>query len=156
MVGQIERREDSGFHYFYIVVGFLNLVSFAVVLTPILFKRMRRLSFLRILTMISLCDTLCAISLMLNAGRPADVDSYRNNSLCQAQGFLTSYFINASVSWTVALSVQLYTITKYSKPFFSELSMHLVFWTVPLIFALLPIFAGASFGMDDYDLEVSV
>ena len=48
------------------------------------------------------------------------------------------------------MSVQLYTINKYSKPYFSELHMHLLFWGIPILLELLPLFVGESYGMDDY------
>jgi hypothetical protein len=133
---------------FSIVVGFLAAISsFLVVLTPILFKRLRSLLFLRIISIISFCDTVTALSFILNIDRP--IEDLSNNTLCQVQGLLITFFSNASIFWTAALTIQLYTIVKYSKPYYSELSMHLVFWSIPIFFEIVPLFSGSTFGMDD-------
>ena len=154
MAASSSYETENGFRNAFIVLGFLGLISFSVVLTPILFKRMRKLLFLRILAMISLCDTATYISYILDLGRP--VDNLSNNAMCQAQGALYTFSRNASISWTIALSVQLYTINKYSKPYFSELHMHLLFWGIPILLELLPLFVGDSYGMDDYYLASAV
>ena len=100
--------------------------------------------FLNILAIMSFCDAMTSLGLFLSVARQLDSDTSTN--VCIAQAVFISFFQKASVSWTVALSLQLYSIVKYSKPYFSEVYMHLVFWFVPLIFTLLPIFAGQTFG----------
>lgn len=133
----------------FITMGFLGLVSIFVVLTPILFSRMRQLLFLRIIATISLCDTLTAIAYLLSLGRPSNVDMLSNTALCQFQGGLLNFSANASISWTIALSLQLMYVIKYSRPFLSEKIMHLIFWGIPTFLEILPYFAKMSYGMDD-------
>ena len=100
--------------------------------------------FLNILAIMSFCDAMASLGVFLSVARQLDSDT--STYACIAQGIIGSFFPKASVSWTVALSLQLYSIVKYSKPYFSEVYMHLVFWFVPLIFELLPIFAGQTLG----------
>lgn len=144
-------------HYLFILLGFLSLVSFSVVLTPILFKKLRRFVFLKVLVMISLCDTLTAISYLLNLFRPVQVSELHSNNLCKIQGVIYSFSINASISWTIALSIQLYTITKNLKPYFnSEIKMHFLFWSIPVINELIPLLSESNYGMDDTYPEAAV
>ena len=90
----------------------------------------------------------------MDLSRP--VQSLSNNTLCKAQGVLYTFFTNASFYWTVALSIQLYTIIKYSKPYFSEFSMQMIFWGIPLVYSVVPFFSGTTYGMDDIFPEFAV
>lgn len=127
---------------FIIVIGFLNvLLGTATVLTPLIFSVMGKRLFMRIIAMISLCAIFNGISLLFSINR--------NPTLCQWQGGMALFFFAACLSWTVALSYQLYGVVRTNKPAMSELNMHIIFWGWPLLDLLLPYFVGGSYGNDD-------
>ena len=140
---------DVIMHYVYTIIGFFSLISLFVVLTPLLFKRLRKLFFLRILALISVLDVITAISLIMNISRSPRADNLSNDKLCMAQAVIYTFSSRASFSWVVGLSIQLYSMISYSKPYFSEISMHAIFWSIPIIVEIIPLFAGISYGMDD-------
>lgn len=144
-IGDYEREQMQ---WVFIIFGFLGLFSITVVVTPILFKKFRDYFFLRILAIISFCDTMTAISYIINLGR-INLQDLRNDKLCRFQGVLNTFSINASISWTVALSVQLYSIVKIRKPFFSWYSLHILFWSLPIGVEVFPLFFKCGYGMDD-------
>jgi hypothetical protein len=149
----ISPSERDHMQYVFIIFGFFGLISSSVVLTPILFKKFRQYFFLRILSIISFCDTFTTISYLLNINR----NVLQNNRLCQFQGVLNTLSINSSVSWTVALSLQLYSIVKYKEPYFSERILYLVFWGIPILVAVIPVcYSETSYGMDDKIPEMAI
>lgn len=137
-----------------ISIGFISLIaSLSVVLTPIIFRKFRSFYFLHIIAVMSLCDAVTAIAFILNLEKGNELI---NSRACQIQGFLYTFSINASMSWTVALSTQLYTIYKYNRPSLSVLQMHFLFWGAPLIFQIFPWLCGDTYGMDDHIPMLSV
>ena len=130
-------------------MGFIvTISSFSVVLTPIIFKRMRTLLFLRIIAIISFCDTIVGITYIMDLGRP--LNNLGNSKLCVVQGALNVFFANAGLWWSVCLSIQTYSMVKYLRPYFREHIMHVVFWGIPFILEFVPLFSGSNYGSDDF------
>ena len=124
-------------------VAIISLISsFIVVLTPILFIRMRNNFFLRLLCIVSFCNLMYYISILLNF----------NDSpwTCQIQGYLNTLFFLASWSWMSNMQLQLFGVLHYKKPYFTEVIMHLIFWLVPLIVSFVPFLDGATYGHSPY------
>ena len=48
------------------------------------------------------------------------------------------------------LTIEQKSVFNYSKPYFSELHMHLLFWGIPILLELLPLFVKERYGMDYY------
>ena len=98
-MASLDNGTEKNIRTAFITLGFIGLISVFVVLTPILFKRMRQLLFLRIIATISLCDVVTAMSYILDLGRPSDPDMLSNTILCQVQGAMLNFSVNSSISW---------------------------------------------------------
>ena len=107
-----------------ISIGFISLIaSLSVTLTPIIFRKFRSFYFLHIIAVMSFCDAVTSIAYILNLEKGNELT---NSRACQIQGFLYTLSVNTSMSWTVALSTQLYTVYKYNRPHFSLPHMHFI------------------------------
>jgi hypothetical protein len=144
-------NDDYVFYVLFIVVGFVSLVaSMTVALTPVIFKVTRGRMFLRILAVMSFCDSLSSLGFVLDLARDFKT-SYEDTPACKASGFFATFFVRASLTWTVALSSQLYSVVKYSKPYISEMKMHVICWSIPIVSIVIDLCVGSPFGQPNQE-----
>ena len=129
-------------HAFVIAAVFSCFLSLLVVITYLLFPRLRNKLFMKIITMISLCDCI-ANSTELN-GMP------QTRELCVAQAMVLQFFYPASWMWTVILTYLLYSLATDGKISLPEWKMHLIVWGTCTAITLLP-FTSSTYGQEEGD-----
>ena len=116
----------------YLVSSLLScILSFCVLITYILFPRLQGKLFMKIITLISLCDFI-ANATVFN-GEPS------NHDMCVLQGLLQQFFYPASWVWTVMIAYLLYSLVTKGKITIQEWQMHAICWTIPTLCAVLPL-----------------
>lgn len=106
-------------------------LSFMVMLTFLLFKRMRTKMFMRIIFYVSMSDFIANSTVF--SGVPSDY------YLCFMQGILQQCFYPSSWLWTTMLMYLLYSLVLRGKITISSLRMVSICCGIPLLCALLPL-----------------
>ena len=116
----------------YLVSGvFSCTLAFLVVVTYLLFPRLQGKLFMRVITLISLCD------LIANASVLGGVSNQRD--LCVLQAVVQQFFYPASWIWTAILTYLLYSLVMYGKISMLEWHMHAITWGFCTMFTVLPL-----------------
>jgi hypothetical protein len=92
--------------------------------------------------MLALSDVLSASAYAL--GFPT------SRSVCVAQGVLILFFQRAKWIWNTLIVYQLYRFMVREMRGLSILEMHALCWSVCILFEVLPLFGGVSYGLDPY------
>ena len=124
-----------------ICAGLSCVSSLSIILTSCIFHSMRRKIFMRIITIISVCDFIGCLSLTF--GYPS-----AGSLLCSIQGAVAICFLRASILWTLCLCWQLYCLVLYNKLLLYEHQMHAICWSITVMLELLPLSTN-SYGSDD-------
>ena len=116
--------------------------SFLVILTSVIFPRMRISQFMRFIVSISVC-TLLGSMMILGGNQTAGTDA------CFVQGLFVTFFNRTSYFLTVALGLQLSHLVIYGKLIVPELYHHITSWGLS-IFCSIIITAGppVTYGSD--------
>jgi hypothetical protein len=130
----------------YFLSGLIScLLSLFVMLTYVLFPRLQGKLFMKIITLISLCDFIANSTVIF--GEPY------NHELCFLQGLLQQFFYVASWIWTVIMTYLLYSLVTKGKITLPEWAMHFISWSVALLCTVLPLTTstyGAQANDDDW------
>jgi hypothetical protein len=121
------------------IVSCMSMVcSLSVVITCSIFSSMRKSFFTRNIMMIALCDVFVSIAGMIGAAN----DGTRE---CQAQAFLSTFFLRGNWIWTTALICQMHRFVTRDGEFFSEGKVHAIVWSITAFMTFGPL-ADGSFG----------
>ncbi len=137
-------EEPSDPHHATLVSAVLSCaLSFAVVVTFVLFPRLQNKLFMKIITLISLCDCIANAS-QLN-GLPV------TRELCVVlQAMTQQFFYPASWMWTVIMTYLLYSLVVYGKITIPEWKMHLIVWGICTTITFLPL-TTSTYGKHEGD-----
>ncbi len=127
--------------YFFCAILSCSL-AFCVLATYALFPRLQGKLFMKLITLISLCDFI-ANATVLN-GEPGDHD------MCVLQGILQQFFYPASWVWTTVMTYLLYSLVMRGKISMPEWQMHAICWGIALVCTLLPLTTG-TYGVQAND-----
>lgn len=117
-------------------------LSFSVVATGLLFPDFMlspKRVFPHMLFMISLCDSIVGVSFSWG-----NIDLTK--SLCATQGFITSFFYQASWIFTTLLLCQLRSVMLNRRVWLRVEFMHLICWPICALLALLPLSSHLTYG----------
>ncbi len=127
----------------YFLSGILScFLSLLVLITYCLFPRLQGKLFMKLITLISLCDFIANLSVI--GGVPSDHD------LCALQGIIQQFFYPASWIWTVIMTYLLYSLVIYGKISMAEWQMHAISWGIPLVCTVLPL-TTSTYGVQAND-----
>jgi len=115
--------------------------STAVVLTGLVFPRMLSRRFMQLIVTISVCDAIgSAVSTM------GVVSAH--SRLCVPQAVLRIFFFRSSWMWTALLASQLYSTVILGGFWISNISSHVLIWSLSLPLVFLPLI-NTTYGQDD-------
>ena len=106
-------------------------LALCVLITYVLFPRLQGKLFMKIITLISLCDFIANATVI--KGEPDD------RTMCALQGILQQFFYPASWVWTVIMTYLLYCLVMRGKITMPEWQMHVICWGIPLLCTLIPL-----------------
>lgn len=118
------------------------LASMLVLVTALVFPKMLRSHFFRLIFYISICE-FCS-SFVNIFGYPK-----KSNNFCAAQAFIAFFFFRASWFFTVALSHQLCNLALFGILTLKEYHIHAIAWSLTIILALLPLSDHITYGIND-------
>jgi hypothetical protein len=121
--------------------AFAVFMSSTVIITVLIFPKMRERIFMKIIANMVVCDIIGSAASVL--GFPKGHDG-----ICAGQSFVVTFFFKAGWLWTVALAYQLYCVVIYSKFGFSMIHMHAVVWFCTALTTVLPLTTN-EYGRDD-------
>jgi hypothetical protein len=116
---------------------FSCFLSLLVVVTFLLFKRLQSKLFMKLITLISVCD------LIANASQLNGLPTTR--PFCVLQGVVQQFFYPASWLWTAVMTYLLYSLVVDGKISLSEWKMHLIVWGICTAITILP-FTTSTYG----------
>ena len=123
---------ESGDKKVNVIVALISVsLSFFVVLSFLIFRKMRRSVFMMFIFFISLCDLIANASVFF----PGTDESI----WCFFQGIFMQYFYSVSFIWTMILTYNMYSLGTKGKLGVDIKTFHLIAWGVPLVLALLPL-----------------
>jgi hypothetical protein len=127
----------------FIIVSIISCsLSLLVIITFLIFHRLRNKLFMKIITLISVCDFIA------NICQIDGVPSHRD--LCILQGLIQQFFYPASWLWTVILTYLLYSLVAHGKISLAEWKMHLIVWGICTAITVLPL-TTSTYGTEDND-----
>jgi hypothetical protein len=136
-------EEPSDPHHATLVSAVLSCAfSFGVVVTFVLFPRLQNKLFMKIITLISLCDCIANAS-QLN-GLPV------TRELCVLQAMTQQFFYPASWMWTVIMTYLLYSLVVYGRITIPEWKMHVIVWGICTTITFLPL-TTSTYGKQNGD-----
>jgi hypothetical protein len=126
-----------------VVPAALSLTGTAfVVLTYLLFHRLRDLRYIEIVFYIALSDMLSATGIVLG---PVETGS----AACNYQAFASNYFCLTSVMWSTVVAYQLYLIVVQDGTLVNMKFLHGFIWIFSLVVTLLPLSTDTYGSTDD-------
>lgn len=64
---------------------------------------------------------------------------------CWWEGITTNVFTLTSITWTIAITILLYSILAWKKPLQKTLTLEIICWGIPVIATILP-FLNSTYG----------
>ena len=117
----------------YILPGSLSMIgSILVILTYILFKKLRRKRYLELMVYVSVNNFFFALG-----GALGPVPTY--SLACWYQGIMTNVGYVSAALWIVVITALLWRTVRFTPPPRGMFWTHLFIWTTPLLFSLLPL-----------------
>jgi hypothetical protein len=114
----------------------------AVILTYVLFPRLRSLRYVQIVFYIGVNDLIASIGTAMG--------SKTNSAECWYQGIATNYNYLVAIFWTNVIAYQMYSIVVKNEESAKSLApYHLICWIFPLIVTLLPLTTNTYGEADD-------
>ncbi len=130
-------------HYAFVLSALFScFLSLLVVITYLIFPQLKSKVFMKIITLISLCDCIA------NASELNGIPNTRE--FCVIQGVVMQFFYPASWIWTVILTYLLYSLVIDGKISMPEWKMHAIAWGLSTLITVLPL-TTSTYGKQDGD-----
>ena len=141
-------RYDWYIFVVYILPGALSMIgSILVVLTYVLFKRLRKKRYVELMVYVSVSNFFFSLG-----GSLGPVPTY--SLACWYQGIMTNVgYVNAAL-WITVINFHLWMTVRFTPPPRGMFWTHLFIWTVPLLFSLLPLSTN-TYGNPGGDTDTS-
>lgn len=120
-----------------------TLSSFAVALTFVLFRDLRRLRYIEIMFYVSVSNFVASLGASLGPSR-------NYSPACWFQGLVTNICFLTACFWVTVLSFQLWYAVMYGGVVKNMFWTHVFVWTAPVFFALMPLTTNSYGAPDGY------
>ena len=120
-------------------ISFIASISLVFILLYYSYELLSGKSFMNIILMIAICNTITSICFFLG---------YPSNHLCDVQGFLLIFSIRAVYLWTDVLVLQLYSVILYKRHIKIK-HMQALGWSICIILQFILYSTGTQYGQDD-------
>jgi hypothetical protein len=115
--------------------------TLSVVITYLIFKRLRDLRYVEIVFYVALSDLCASTGVVLGS-------TANSTTACNYQAFTSNYFFLTSVMWSTVIAYQLYMIVCHEGYVPDLKYFHVFIWLFPLVVTLLPLSTN-KYGTDD-------
>jgi disulfide bond formation protein DsbB len=113
-----------------------------VIITFVIFERLRKLRYAEIVFYIAINDFIASIGTVMG--------TYHNSIECWYQGLATNFNYLVAIFWTNVIAYQLYAIVVKNQECIKDMRRyHMVCWLVPLVVTLLPLTTNTYGEADD-------
>lgn len=117
--------------------------SLVLVITWLIFPRIRRKVSVRVIVYLSLSNILASAATVVG-------EQYSGTSLCWFEGVVCNIGQLMSFFWTVKISKMIHDMLSTGKPATITYTNHLICWGLPVVITLLPL-SNATYGSPVYD-----